>query len=254
MRRKLAGIALLGLVIQATPLQAVDFVGVNGGIAQPLSRTGDFASGGGVVELRWRHQNRGRSAWEFVAGYAQMGLEGEVQNTIAAYALRQRQKNELAQEQGGPGNGFLIAEYGTFETFYGGANLLFQPWHNQYLAPFLSVGGGVYNWRVPFRIEWNRTPFFGEQHAWEAPHAESPYAGVIWNEAIDYTKHNTSGGVNAALGSTVRVTRRVQIDLQARAHLVFSSGAGDREEGIDDQDYLDLFRFVFLNAGLNYRF
>jgi hypothetical protein len=256
MRRKFA-VWVLGIVAAAAPVPAAELVGADGGLATPLGKTGDFAGAGTAVELRWRHHNRGRSAWEIVAGYTQMGLEGEIQNTIARYEQLMRQKNLLAQIQGGPGNGFIIAEYGTMETFYGGANFLFHPLGNPQrmrVAPFVSIGAGVYNWRVPFRMEWLRTPSFGEQHAYDPPEEGQLYSVIIPRDEVDFTKHNTSGGLNAAVGTTLRLTRQLQLDLQARTHLLFSSGQGDREEGVDDQDYLDNITFVLLNGGLNWRF
>jgi hypothetical protein len=256
MRRKLA-VLLLGIATAAAPAHGLDYVGLDGGFASPLGKTGDFTNDGTGLELRWRHHNRGRSAWELVAGYTQMGLEGEIQDTIARYAQLMREKNQLAQLQGGPGNGFIIAEYGIFEAFYGGANLLFHPLGNPQrtrFAPFLSVGAGLYNWRVPFRMEWLRSPFFGEQNAYDPPAEGGLYAGVQQPQEVDFTKHHTSGGLNAGIGTTMRLTRRLQLDLQARTHLLFSTGRGDREEGIDDQDYLENLSFVLLNGGLNWRF
>lgn len=256
MRRKLA-VWVLGIATAAAPAQALDFVGADGGFASPLGRTSDFATEGTSLELRWRHHNRGRSAWEIVAGYTQMGLEGEIQQTIAQYEHLMREKNQLAQLQGGPGNGFLVAEYGIFEVFYGGANFLFHPLGNPQrtrFAPFVSAGAGLYNWRVPFRLEWLRSPFFGEQNAFDPPAEGQLYAGVQQPQAVDFTKHNTSGGLNAAVGTTVRLTRRLHLDVQARTHLIFSSGTGDREEGVDDQEYLDHLALILLNGGLNWRF
>lgn len=231
-----------------------DFYGVTGGVSKAVGKSNDFATEGGSVEIRWRHFNRSRSALEFVIGYTQMGLEGEVQNTVDRYEALARRKNFLAQAQGGPGNGFLVAEYGIFEAYYGGANLVVQPWKLGRLGPFLSAGAGIYNWRVPFRIKWNRTPFFGEQHSWE-PIAEGGfYSGVVGEEIVDFTKQHTSPGVSAAFGSILRLSRRFSFDAQARIHLVFTSGDGDKEAAVDDQPYLDRVRFLQLNGGLNYRF
>lgn len=254
MRRKLAAVLVSGLVGATSPAWAIDWFGADAGYVQPLGRTGDFTSNGTSLELRWRHHNRGRSAWELVAGYAQLGLEGEIQNTIAFYERQMREKNQLAQLQGQRGEGFLTATYGVLDVFYGGANFLFQPWKNATLAPFASFGGGLYNWRVPFTIHWYRSPFFGEQRSWDPPGTGGLYAGEISEDVVDYTKHKTSGGLNVALGSTVRVTKRIHLDLQARTHLIFSSGKGDPEEAIDDQDYLDRLSLILLHGGLNFRF
>lgn len=254
MRLRSAALLAAGLLLGALPASGQNSFGATGGLSTAVGKSNDFATDGGSVELRWRHFNRSRSAFEFVVGYTQMALEGEVQATIDGYEALTRRKNFLAQSQGGPGNGFLVAEYGILEVFYGGPNLVVQPWKVGPVGPFVSIGAGIYNWRVPFRIKWNRMPFFGEQHSWEPVAEGGFYSGVVGEEIVDFTKHHTSPGVSAAFGSVLRLTRRLSLDAQARLHLIFSSGAGDREAAVDDQDYLDRIRFLQVNGGLNWRF
>lgn len=254
MRHGITCLALLGALGPAAPAAAQNFLGADVGIARPLGETAKFAGDGGSFELRWRHSNRGRAAFEFVLGYTQMGLEGEVQRTIARFDATVRQKNELAQKQGGAGNGFILAEYGTFDTYYGGVNFTFQMLQRRRIAPFVSLGGGAYNWRVPFGVKFFRVPFFGEQYAWDPVDDVALYQEVHPEENVDFTKHMTSGGLNAALGASVKLTRRIHLGVQARTYLIFSSGKGNRERKIDDQPYLDRLTFALFNAGLNYRF
>jgi hypothetical protein len=252
-----AGIVCLGLasaLLFAVPSAPQNILTIDAGLAQAVHTTNTFATNGGTFEVGWRHYNRGRTAYEFVLGYAQMGLQGEIQNTIAAFDARMRYKNQLAQEQGGPGNGYIVPEYGIFETYYGGADLLFHFTQQGRFAPFVSLGAGLYNWRVPFRIKFRNSPFFGEQHAYDAPGVGNVYSGVLPEETVDFTKHKTSGGLNAALGSNIKFTRRVSFVASARGHLVFSNGSGNRELGIDDQDYENHLTMVFFKGGVNYRF
>jgi hypothetical protein len=252
MRRWLAWVGVACLA--AGPAGAGEFAGGNVGFAQAIGRSADFASDGTMVELRWRHQNRGRSAWELYLGYAQLGLDGEVQQTIAEFKATVEEKNQLAQYQGGPGEGYLVAEHGTFESFFFGANLLVHPWKRGRVSPYFSFGGGAYNWRLPFRVKFRRVPFFGEQHAYDPAANGEYYAGVVPEEVVDFTKHQTSGGLNVGVGSGLRLTQHLQLGAAARIVLIFSSGRGNREEGIDDQDYLNDITMAFLDAGLSYRF
>lgn len=252
MRRWLAWVAATCLA--SGPAAAVDFAGADLGFAQAIGQSADFATDGTMLEVRWRHQNRGRTAWELCVGYAQLGIEGEIQETIAEFKATVEAKNQLAQYQGGPGEGYLVAEYGIFETYFVGANLLVHPWRRGRVSPYFSFGGGAYNWRLPFRAKFRRVPFFGEQHAYDAPATGAYYAGVVQEEVVDFTKHVTSGGLNVGVGSGFRLTQHLQVGASARIVLIFSSGQGDREEGIDDQDYLNDITLAFLKAGLNYRF
>jgi hypothetical protein len=252
-RRIVAGL-IVGIVLAAGPAAARDLFGVEVGYAEPLGRTSDFAKGGTTFEARWRHHNRGRSAFEFEFGYSQNGLEGEIQNTIRNYETLIRSKNQLAQMQGGPGDGWLLAEYGTLEIYHAGVNFMYFPLKSARVSPFLSFGGGLYDWRVPFRVRFFRTPFFGEQRAYDPIPTGGAYAGVLEFDVVDYTKHETAGGINAAGGFAARLTRKLELSGTARVHLIFSSGDGNREEGIDNQDYLADMTFVMLKGGLNWRF
>lgn len=247
---------VLGTLVLLVPAAglAQDFVGVHAGYAVAVGKSADFASDGSSIELRWRHFNRGRTAVEIVAGFTQLGLEGAIQDRIAGYRALVEEKNLAAQVQGGAGNGFMVAEYGTFESFHAGLNLHFTLSKSSRLVPYFDFGAAVYNWKVPFRLRFARVPFFGEQHAYD-PLVDIPsYSGLQPNEDLDFTNHHTSGGLNAAVGTTLRLQRHLTMDAEVRTHLLFSNGQGDRELGVDDQDYLDNINFVLLQAGLHYRF
>jgi hypothetical protein len=253
MTRRLA-VAVLFWIAAASDARGADWFGADGAYVDPIGKSADFAETGTSFEIRWRHYNDGRSALEVVGGYVELGLGGEVQSTIDGYEQLVRTKNQLAQFQGGPGNGFIIAEFGVFRTHYIGANLLFHPIGRGRVAPFVSFGAGGYRWRSPFRIKFYRTPFFGEQRAYDAPATGGNYAGVVAEDQIDFTKTETSGGVNGGVGISLRVTTRLMLDATVRSHLVFTSGRGNREEGIDDQDYLDDVTFLVARGGINFRF
>ena len=252
--RRWIGAGLVLTLAYAGRAHAADWFGADGGRGQAIGKSGDFASNGGTLEVRWRHYNDKNSAFEFFGGYLEMGLEGKVQETIQQYAQLVLYKNQLAQLQGGPGNGFLIAEHGVFDTYYLGVNLLVHPYQFGRLRPFVTVGGGGYSWRLPFRLRFYRTPFFGEQHAYDQPGEGTFYAGVVPEDVIDFTKRSTSGGVNGGLGASLRLGGRLMVDGVVRTHLLFSSGRGNREEGVDDQEYLDKITFLAVRGGLNYRF
>lgn len=252
MRRWVATGLVLGFA--AAPASATDWFGGGGGVGRAIGKSGDFASDGGTFEVRWRHYNEHHSALEVVGGYVEMGLDGRVQETIGDYERLVRRKNELAQLQGGPGNGFLVAEYGVFQTAYLGVNLLVHPYDRGRFRPFVSVGGAGYSWRLPFRLRFYSTPFFGEQRAFDPPGEGFFYAGVVPEDRIDFTKREIGGGVTGGLGASLRLTNRLMVDTMVRAHLLFSSGRGNREEGIDDQEYLDQITFMVVRGGLNYRF
>jgi hypothetical protein len=254
MRRWVVGLCIVGGIAIAGPAVARDYFGIEAGYVVPMGTSADFASDGGIVELHWRHMNKGHTAFEIEAAGWRLGLEGAVQDEIARLEGLVRHKNELAQLQGGPGNGFLTAEYGQLEMYSLSVNVLFYPRKGKAFSPFLSFGGGAYNWQVPFRIKFYRTPFFGEQHAWDDPAEGSFYSGVVREEQIDYTKHETTGGLNLGGGITWRLSNHFDIGGTARGHLIFSSGTGNKEEGIDDQDYLDNMSFLVLKGGFNYRF
>jgi len=255
MRRSLARVlGTLALVLPAGGAQAQNFYGVHGGYAKAIGNSADFASDGAAFELRWRRFNRGRTAFEIVAGYTQLGLEGAIQDRIDFYEGLIKVKNEAAQFQGGPGNGFMMAEYGTFESFHAGLNLHFTLSKSTRLTPYFNFGAAAYSWKVPFRLRFSRVPFFGEQHAFD-PLVDIPfYSGIQPDEDLDFTNQHTSGGLNASLGTTYRVQRHLTLDAEVRTHLLFTTGEGDRELGVDDQDYLDNISFVLLQGGLHYRF
>jgi hypothetical protein len=252
MRRWVA--AGIVLVFAAGRAHASDWFGADAGWGFAIGKSANFATDGGSFELRYRHYNEKKSAFEIFGGYLEMGLEGDVQATVAQYAGLVRYKNQLAQLQGGPGAGYVMAEYGVFETTYLGVNLLVHPFGLGRLQPFFVVGGGGYNWRVPFRLRFYGTPFFGEQRAYDAPAEGLLYAGVVNEDHIDFTKSETSGGVQGGVGASLRISDRLMLDGIVRAHLLFSSGRGNREEGVDDQDYLDDITFMVVRGGLNYRF
>jgi hypothetical protein len=253
MRRWVAAGILL-VFFAAERARASDWFGADAGWGFGIGKSAEFATDGGTFELRYRHYNEKRSAFEIVGGYLELGLEGDVQETVAFYENRVRYKNQLAQLQGGPGAGYLMAEFGVFETTYLGVNLLVHPFDWGRFRPFFLVGGGGYSWRLPFRLRFYGTPFFGEQRAYDEPAEGLFYAGVVNEDYIDYTKSETSGGVQGGVGASLRISDRLMLDGVLRAHLLFSSGRGNREEGIDDQDYLDDITFMVVRGGLNYRF
>lgn len=254
MRRWLPGLIVLATMGASAPALARDYFGFEAGAATAVGQTADFSSDGMTLDLRWRHHNKGRSAWEIEGAYTQMGLGGEIVSTIDDYEAMSRHKNEAAQQQGGPGEGYVVAEYGTLDIYHLTANYLFFPLKNARVAPWLSFGGGVYSWRVPFRVRFYSTPFFGEQHAW-LPMAEGGvYAGVVTEESIDFTKDSVSGGLSVGGGLTGRLFSQLYLGATARFHLIFSNGEGNREELADNQDYLQGMNIVLLKAGLNWRF
>lgn len=254
MRRWLPGLIVLATMGAAAPALARDYFGFEVGTATAVGQTADFSSDGTTLDFRWRHHNKGHSAFELEAGYTQMGLGGEILSTIDYYETMTRGKNEAAQQQGGPGDGYVVAEYGTLDIYHLAANYLYFPLKNARVAPWVSFGGGIYSWRVPFRVRFYRTPFFGEQHAW-LPMAEGGvYAGVVAHEDVDYTKDSLSGGVSLGGGLTGRIAGQLYAGATVRFHLIFSNGEGDREELSDNQDYLQGMTTVLLKAGLNWRF
>lgn len=239
------------------PAQASNHLLFKSGVVAPLGTSADFADNGTDFELRWRHFNRGRSAYEFVVGFSQTPLDGEVQSTIADFERLVRMKNLLAQQQGGDGVGTILAEFGTLDVYYVNANFNYRFFRRTRVAPFASVGAGLYNWRLPFRVKFFNVPSFGEQNAWERIGGDTDqqyYAYVFPEQSIDFTKHKTSGGLNVAVGADLRLTRTWAVEIEGRAHLIFSSGRGTPEVGSDDQEYLDNMTFFVANAALSYRF
>jgi hypothetical protein len=254
MRRWLPGLIVLAAWCAASPAGARDYFGFEAGGASAVGQTSDFSTGGAYFDLRWRHHNKGRSAFELEAGYTTMGLGGEITSTIDYYEGLARAKNQAAQQQGGPGEGYVVAEYGTLDIYHLDVNYLFFPLKNARVSPWISFGGGFYKWRVPFRVRFYETPFFGEQHAY-LPIAEGGvYSGVVVHEDVDFTKDETTGGLNLGGGATARITSRLYAGATVRLHLIFTSGEGNREELVDNQDYMNDMTILLLKAGLNWRF
>ena len=254
MRRRLLTL-LAATLLAVAPARASNWVGIDGGTLRTLgSATTDFAKDGTTLEVYWQHFNKGRAALQLGVGYVEMGFDGAVQNTIADYKVVIQNKNLLAQRQGGPGDGWMSAEYGVFKTTYVTVNMLAQPYRAGRFATFVTGGIGLYRWRSPFRIKFYDTPFFGEQHAYQPPAEGSFYSGVLGADQIDYTKQGTTGGLNGGAGVAFRLVSHLVANVQVRAHVTFTSGTGNREEGIDDQDYLNRVSFALASAGLSYRF
>jgi hypothetical protein len=211
---------------------ARNLVVLSGGVAAPVGDTATFADPGGTFGVSWRHYNRGRTAWELSFGYSENKLQGAVQDSVSSMEMLVRQKNLLAQQQGGPGRGHVLAQFGTLEIYSLNLNVLYRISQRSRFSPVLSLGAGLYNWRVPFKIQFFDVPSFGEQHA----------------------KHEWSGGLNAAMALDLRLSRAFTIEAEGRVHLIFSSGTGNQEESIDDQHYLDSMTLLYLKAGLSYSF
>ncbi len=254
-RAAVACAAFLGLPAVAS---ASNYIVVMGGSPQPLGKSADFTDAGGSFDVRWRHYNRGRTAFEFSVGYLNNSLSGEIPATIDGFEALIREKNVLAQQQSGPGEGIVIAEFGTLDIYSFNANIIYRVSRRSRVSPTVSVGAGVYNWRVPFRVRFENVPSFGEQRAFD-PIADSRRYEFVFDDrfpeqVIDYTKHETTGGLNAALGADLRLTKALSLEFEGRTHLIFSSGKGNPEESADNQDYLSPMYFLLLHAGLSYRF
>ncbi len=234
-----------------------DLVVVGGGAAVPMGDANAFADPGAGLEIRYRHYNTGKSAFEFSVGAFQSPVSGAIPDSIASFEALVRQKNLLAQQQSGPGNGFVLAEYGKLEVYNINVNFLYRFNQRARFSPQASVGGGVYVWRLPFRVQFFDVPSFGEQHAYDAI-GNSGYQFVFDDrlppQVIDFTKHKASGGLNAALGLDTRLTRTWGFEVEGRAHLLFSSGDGDLENLADNQEYLDNMSFLYVQGSLYYRF
>jgi len=252
-------VAILALTaLLATPGAAFNELVFSVGMSQPLGTSADFASQGNTYELRWRHWNRGNSAYEIVGGFSEHGLEGEIQSTIDRFGSLVREKNQLAQLQGTSlGRGSVVAEYGTLDTYYLTANYIYRFMRRARVSPTVSFGGGGYYWQLPFRIKFYNVPSFGEQNPWLGigePNNSQVYAFDFDERVLDYTKKVVSGGLSAAFGVDVRLTGHLNLGGDARAHLIFSSGQGNLEEASDDQPYLDNMTFLYVQGSLNYRF
>ncbi len=246
---------LAGLLGQSAA--ARELVVLGGGVSVPLGKTADFTDSGSGLELRYRHFNTARSAFEFAVGYYAGSLSGSIPQTIEQYEDLVREKNLRAQQASQPGQGFLVAEYGSLETYNFDANFTYRFSQRGRFSPFASAGAGLYVWRVPFRLQFFNVPSFGEQHAYD-PIGNSGSQFVFDDryppQVIDYTKHEASGGLNAAFGIDLRLTRQVGFEVEARGHLLFSSGKGNEEDPADDQPYLDNLGFLRCAGSLTYRF
>ena len=250
-------LAMALVTFSPAPSEARDEIVFGAGISEPLGDTADFAATGNVYEVRWRHWNRGNSAYEVVFGYSEHRLEGEVQSTINGFEALIRDKNQLASLQGGPGRGRLVAEYGTFETYYLYGDIMYRFFKRSRISPTVSIGGGAYRWSLPFRLNFVDVPSFGEQRPWldiGDPNGSTVYAFDFEEVELDYTKVELSGGLNAAFGVDINLTRHFNLGGEARAHLIFSSGTGRPEDAADVQPYLDNMTFLTLQGQLSYRF
>ena len=254
---RVAILAVAAASLLATATAAREVVVVSGGAAIPLGETADFTDVGASIEIRFRHFNTGHSAWELSVGYFAAPLSGVIPETVESYEALVRTKNLAAQQQSGPGQGYLVAEYGSLDGFDVTANFLYRFSQRGRFSPIASVGGGVYHWSVPFRLRFYQVPSFGEQHAYD-PMGTSGYQFIFDDEldpqVINFSKDETSGGLNAALGIDFRATRTWGIEAEARAHLLFSSGEGVQEDPADNQSYLNNMSFLRLQGTLYYRF
>ena len=254
----LAVLMMALMTLLPAPSEARDEIVFGVGVSEPQGTTGDFAASGNVYEVRWRHWNRGNSAYEVIFGYSENLVEGEVQSTIDGFETLIRAKNELAQLQGtSPGHGRLVAEFGTLETYYLNASIMYRFSKRSRISPTVSLGGGAYRWSLPFLIKFIDVPSFGEQRPWldiGDPNGSTVYAFDFEQVDLDYTKVKLSGGLNAAVGVDINLTRHFNLGGEARGHLIFSSGTGRPEDGADDQPYLDNMSFLYLQGQLSYRF
>ena len=255
-------VAVLAILVLVSFLpessQAKDEVVFSIGMSAPLGTTSEFLKEGNAYELRWRHWNRGNSAYEIAGGFSEHVPEGTIQSTINGFESLIRAKNQLAQLQGtSPGRGRIVAEYGTLDTYYLTANFIYRFFRRSRISPTIGLGGGGYYWRMPFRVKFYDVPSFGEQKPWlpiGAPNNSTVYAFDFNEEILDYTKAQISGGLSAAFGLDVRLSGRWSLGGEARAHMLFSSGKGNAEEGSDDQNYLDNMTFLHIQGSLSYRF
>lgn len=255
--RRSPGAAAIAVLALPSLVVASNHIVVTGGSPQPIGDTADFNDAGSSFDVRWRHYNRGRTAYEFSIGYLNNGISGVIPQTIDEFEALIRDKNLRAQADSQPGEGTVEAEFGTLEVYSFNVNVMYRFSRRARFSPVVSVGAGVYNWRVPFRVSFRNVPSFGEQRPYHPPESEDVvfvFDDRFPPQEIDYTKHETSGGLNAALGANLGITRNIGIDFEARAHLIFSSGEGDPELAIDNQDYLSPLNFLIIHGGLSYRF
>lgn len=256
MRAGGVGLALV-LVLFAAPSWSRSLVVFGGSAVIPFGDTDDFSDPGAGFEVRYRHQNAGHSAYELCFGYIAAPLSGAIPDSIASFEALLREKNLRAQQASQPGQGTILAEYGKLEVYNVTANFSYRFNQRARFSPVFSVGGGVYVWRIPFKVQFFNVPSFGEQRAYH-PIGDSGYQFTFDerypDQVIDFTKHETTGGLNAAFGLDMRASRHWGVGLEGRAHLIFSSGTGDQELPEDDQLYLDNMTLLYLQGSVYYRF
>jgi hypothetical protein len=247
--------AFLGLAAGA-PIAAAarEYVAFVAGVAVPVGQTTHFADSGESFGMCWRHYNRGRTAFEVQLGYSDSPLSGDVQEEVDQAETLVREKNQLAQEQGGPGDGFLIAEFGSLEITHLDFNFRFRVDERWRLSPVLSIGAGVYHWRQPLRLKFYDVPSFGEANAYDPISPGQTYEFIFGEQDADFTKEETDGGLNIGLGVDTHLSRHWNIEVEGRGTMIFSSGKGNPELEFDDQSYLDTMTFLQLQGGLVYRF
>jgi hypothetical protein len=253
--RNWIGASFLGLVLGVPGVAlAREYFAFVAGVAVPVGQTTHFADSGESFGLCWRHYNRGRTAFEVQLGYSDSPLSGDVNEEIDQAEGLVREKNLLAQEQGGPGEGFLIAEFGSLEITHLDFNFRLRIDERWRMSPVLSIGAGVYHWRQPLRLKFFDVPSFGEANAFDDISPGRTYEFIFGEQAADLTKEETDGGLNIGLGIDTRLSHHWNIEVEGRGHMIFSSGEGSPELEFDDQPYLDTMSFLHLTGGLVYRF
>jgi len=252
-------LAILALALLSSPSWGRNVVVVGGGSAVPFGDAADFADPGAGFEARFRHYNPGHSAYDLSFGFFQVPLseDGAIPQTIRNFEALLREKNFGAQLVGQPGQGTLLADYGKLELYHLTANVSYRFYQRARFSPTVSVGGGLYVYRLPFKVQFFNVPSFGEQRAYNEM-GNSGYQFTFDDrfppQIIDYTKHETTGGLNAAVGFDMRATRHWGVEVEGRTHLIFSSGTGVQELPEDDQPYLDNMTLLYLEGSLYYRF
>lgn len=250
-------VTVVALALLAAPVSARNVIVVGGGSAVPLGDADTFSDPGSGIEVRFRHSNAGHSSYDLNVAYFQSPVSGVIPETIQNFEALVRQKNLGAQEVGQPGQGTLLAQYGKLEIYHITANFSYRFYQRARVSPVVSVGGGLYVYRLPFTIQFFNVPSFGEQRAYQ-PMGDSGYQFTFDSrfppQIIDYTKRNTTGGLNAAVGLDLRANRHWGVEVEGRTHLIFSSGDGVQELPEDDQPYLDNMTLLYLEGSLYYRF
>jgi hypothetical protein len=159
------------------------------------------------AEVRYRHWNHAQRLRVHL-GYYGGTLSGSIPETISSTA-RPGAAEELDGTAPRSQKGFLVIEYGSLEMYNFDVNFMYRFSQRSRFSPFASAGAGLYVWRVPVRLQFFNVPSFGEQHAYD-PIGNSGSQFVFDDryppQVIDYTKHETSGGLNAAFGLDLRLT------------------------------------------------